>query len=111
MSDKILVRTAGGDVLNVPAMRLSWARDHEELLGLMDWYKAYVLDGSWATMTHKGEIEQLEKFLAEVAKVAKVTLADEKSGRLDCDLGDIRKIYHALRGVGADADPTAPPPG
>ena len=38
MSDKILVRTAGGDVLNVTAMRLSWARDHEELLGLMDWY-------------------------------------------------------------------------
>ena len=111
MSDRIPVRTVGGDVIAVPAMRLRWSESHPRLLELLDWYKECLLAGGWAELTHADELAKLEELLAEVAKVSTVTLADESDGRPDCDLVDVRKIYHALRGVGESPDPTGRQPG
>lgn len=104
MSATIAVRTCGGQVLHVPPMRLSWATEHPEIIKLIDRVRALNLGGT-PGMDTADEIDLCRRFLAAV-----VPLDPSNPQDYDADLGDVIRVYGALRGI-EDADPTARPPG
>jgi len=104
-AERIAVKVAGGQVVAVPAMRLDWAEKHPTLIGLLDWYKGYLLSEDFSRMTHKDELAKLQQLVDAVLVVS------EHEGAVECDLADVRRLYHALRGVGDLADPTIARPG
>jgi hypothetical protein len=101
MSATIPVRTAGGQVLMVPPLRLSWASTRPRLVELMDALKDMQL-GRW-TGIEKDRLGICSEFLAEVVKAA-----GYQGPELEADLVDVMSVHAALRGVQADPTPASP---
>ena len=99
MSAKIAVRV-GGDVLEVPPIRLNWATEHPALMQLIDQVDPLFREARPDFRPTSAEVGLITAWLAELLKV--IGCPDRK---LDADVVECRWIYLALRGV-YPPDPT-----
>jgi hypothetical protein len=95
MSATIPIRVAGGQVLQVPPLRLAWASTRPRLIELMDVVGA-MQQGTWPG-DQAATLAVCAEFLAEVAKAAAYT-----GPELDADVADCVVIRMALRGCPPD---------
>lgn len=95
MSATIPIRTAGGQVLQVPPLRLSWTTKHPRLIELMDTVKEMQL-GTWEG-TEANRIALMAEFLGEVVRASGYV-----GPELEADAGDVVAIHGALRGCAPD---------
>ncbi len=101
MSATIPIRVVGGQVLQVPPIRLAWASTRPRLIELMD-----TLDemkaGTWKG-TEAAKIAVLAEFLGEVARAAAYS-----GPELEADESDCAVIHSALRGFPPDPTRASP---
>jgi hypothetical protein len=102
VSAKIAIRTVGGQVLEVPPIRLNWVAERPRLIQLIDLVRKLYFGGAPAQPT-ADECALLSEFLAEVAKAA-----GYNGPPLDVDVADLGLVLAALRGAAPDPTPRSP---